>query len=160
MKNKNLMMEDITVIFEKVLKEHEASIVQKNQEIFHKQEQPILALISRNNSLTSQRLDSLSKDINNLKESLEFSQNEYDNKFKNMGDKVQKLEKETNQMKEELHVIQTTKQSWAIETDAKLVDLENRSKQKNLRFEEIKKHENESWEDCENKICDLLENKL
>ena len=102
MKNKNLM---ITVIFEKVLKEHEASIVQKNQEIFHKQEQPILALISRNNSLTNQRLDSLSKDINNLKESLEFSQNEYDNKFKNMGDEVQKLEKETNQMKEELHVI-------------------------------------------------------
>ena len=62
-------MEDIKVIFEKMLKEHEASIVQKNQEMFHKQEQSILALISGNNSLTNQRLDNLSKDLNDLKES-------------------------------------------------------------------------------------------
>ena len=61
-----------------MLKEHEASIVQKNQETFHKQEHSILALISGNNSLVNKRLDSLSKDINDLKESLEFSQNKYD----------------------------------------------------------------------------------
>ena len=89
MTTRNLTTEDIRVIFEKMLKEHEASIVQKNQEMFHKQEQSILALISGNNSLTNQRLDNLSKDINDLKESLEFSQNEYDDKFKNMGDKIQ-----------------------------------------------------------------------
>ena len=71
-----------------------------------------------------------------------------------MGDKIQKLEEKINLMKEELHVIQTTKPSWAIETDAKLIDLEDRSRRNNLRFE------NESWEDCENKIYDLLENKL
>ena len=35
---KNITMEDIKGIFEKVLKEHQASIVQKNQEMFHKQE--------------------------------------------------------------------------------------------------------------------------
>ena len=59
--------------------------------------------------MTNQRLDSLSKDINDLKESLKFFQNEYDDKFKNMGDKVEKLEEKINLMKEELHVIQTTK---------------------------------------------------
>ena len=101
-------MGDIKVTFEKMLKEHEVSIVQKNQEMFHKQEQSILALISGNNSLMNQRLDNLSKDIN---ESLEFSQNEYDDKFKNMGDKTQKLEQKINLMKEELHGIQTTKPS-------------------------------------------------
>ena len=90
-----------------MLREHEASVVQ---------------LIYGNNSLTNQRLDSLSKDINDLKESLEFSQNEYDDKFKNISEKVQKLEEEINLMKEELHVIQTTKLSWVMETDAKLVD--------------------------------------
>ena len=62
-------MGDIKIIFEKMLKEGEASIVQKNQEMFHKQEQSILALISGNNSLTNQRLDNLSKDLNDLKES-------------------------------------------------------------------------------------------
>ena len=72
-------------IFEKILREHEASIHQKNQEMFHKQKQSILALKSGNNSLMSQPLHSLSKDIN---ESLEFSQNEYDDKLKNKGEKV------------------------------------------------------------------------
>ena len=83
-----------------MLREHEASIIQKNQEMFHKQEQPILALISRNNSSRNQRLDSFIKDIRDLKVSLEFSQNEYDDRFKNIGDKVQKLAEEINQMKE------------------------------------------------------------
>ena len=63
-------------------------------------------------------------------------------------------------MKEELHVIQTIKPWWTIETDAKLLDLEDCSRRNNLRFEWIKEYENESWEDCENKIYDLLENKL
>ena len=99
-----------------MLKKHESSIVQKIQEMFHRQEQSILVLISGNNSLTNQRLDNISKDINDLKESLEFSQNKYDNKFRNMGDKIQKLEQKLNLMKEELHVIQTTKPSWTIET--------------------------------------------
>ena len=125
-KHKNLTMEDIKVILEKMLKEHEGSIVQKNQEMFHKQEQSILALISENNALTNQRIDNLSKDINDLKESLEFSQNEYDDKFKNMGDKIQKLEEKVNLMREEAHVTQTTKSSWAIERDAKLINLEDR----------------------------------
>ena len=107
MTTKILTMEDIKIIFEKMLREHEASVVQ---------------LIYGNNSLTNQRLDSLSKDINDLKESLEFSQNEYDDKFKNISEKVQKLEEEINLMKEELHVIQTTKLSWVMETDVKLVD--------------------------------------
>ena len=58
--------------------------------MFHKQEQSILALISGNYSLTNQRLYNLSKDINDLKESLEFLQNECDDKFKNIGDKNSK----------------------------------------------------------------------
>ena len=150
-------MDDINVIFEKMLKEHKAAIVQKNQEMFHKQEQSILALISENNSLTNQHLDSLSKDINDLKKNMEFSQNEYDDKFDNLGEKVEKLEKKVNLMKQELHVIRTIKASWPIEADTKLVDLEDCSWQNNLRFEEIKEHENESCEDCKNKTCGSLE---
>ena len=76
----------------------------------------------------------------------------------NMGDKIQNLEEKINLMKEELHVIQTTKPSWVIKTDVKLIELEDRSMQNNLRFEGIKEHENESREDCGNKISDLLEN--
>ena len=63
-------------------------------------------------------------------------------------------------MKEELHVIQTAKPSQVVETDAKLVDLQDHSWQNNLRFERIKEHENDSREDCENKVYDLLESTL
>ena len=38
MTTKNFTMEDIKVIFENMLKKHEVSIVQKYQEMFHKQE--------------------------------------------------------------------------------------------------------------------------
>ena len=91
--------------------------------MFYKQERSILALIFGNNSLMKQRLVSLSKDINDLKESLEFSQNECDDKFMNMDHKVQKLEEEIYRMKQELLVIiQTTKPLWVTETDIKFVD--------------------------------------
>ena len=39
-------------------------------------------------------------------------------------------------------------------------NLEDHSRQNNLRFEGTKEHENKSWKDFENKIYDLLENKL
>ena len=68
------------MIFRKMLKELEPLIVQKNQEMFYKQKQSILALVSGNNSLTNQCIYSLSKDINDQKESLDFSQNVYDDK--------------------------------------------------------------------------------
>ena len=80
MTTKHLTMEDIKVIFRKMLKELEPLIVQKNQEMFYKQKQSILALVSGNNSLTNQCIYSLSKDINDQKESLDFSQNVYDDK--------------------------------------------------------------------------------
>ena len=110
--------------------------------MLHKQGHSILALISGNNSLTNQRLGSLSKYLNDVKDSLKFSQNGYDDKFKNMGDKIQKLKEEINLMNEELHV-QKKKPSWAIKTDTKLVELKDCSRQKTLRFEEIKNLENE-----------------
>ena len=88
--------------------------------------------------MTNQRLDSLSMDINDLEENLEFSQNEYDDKLKNMGDKLK--EGEIHLMKEALHVIQITKPSCAIETDVKLADLEIRCRCNNPRFEKIKEH--------------------
>ena len=68
----------------------------------------------------------------------------YDDKFKNMGDKIQKLEEAINLMNEELHVIHTTKPLWMIKTDAKLVNCETHSRLNKLRFGGIKEHEIQS----------------
>ena len=40
------------------------------------------------------------------------------------------------------------------------MDLEDRSRRNKLRILDIKKDPRESWEECENKIYDLLEGKL
>ena len=72
-----------------------------------------------------------------------FFQNEYDDKFKNMGVKFQKLEEKINLLKKELHVIQTTKPLYATQKDAKLVDLEDCPRRNNLGFKGIKEHESE-----------------
>ena len=47
-----------------------------------------------------------------------------------------------------------------VETDAKLVHLQDRSRRNNVRFEGIKEHEKGSWDDRENKIYDLLKSRL
>ena len=50
--------------------------------------------------------------------------------------------------------------TWALEIRRKLVDLEYRSRRNNLGILIIKEDPRESWEECENKIYDLLEEKL
>ena len=46
--------------------------------------------MSGNNTLANQRLGNLSKDKNDLKESLEFSQKDNYDKFKHRADKIEK----------------------------------------------------------------------
>ena len=50
--------------------------------------------------------------------------------------------------------------TWALEIRRKLLDLEYRSRRNNLGILIIKEDPRESWEECENKIYDLLEEKL
>ena len=54
----------------------------------------------------------------------------------------------------------TTEPTWSLEIHRKIVDLEDRSRRNNLRVLGIKEDPQESWEECDNKIYDLLEEKL
>ena len=106
------------------------------------------------------RLTLVKTDVEKLKESLSFTQNDIDQMFLNINKKVQSLEKELSSTKEDVGVIQTTEPTWALEIHRKLVDLEDRSRRNNLRILGIKEEPRESWEECEDKIYDLLEEKL
>ena len=135
--------------------------------MFTKHEKLVLDLISGYQALLKQRLEhlcdsltSVKTDVEELKESLSFTKNDIDQKFSNINEKVQGLEKELSSTKENVCVIQTTEPTWALEICRKLVDLEDRSGRNNLRILDIKKDPRESWEECESKIYDLLEEKL
>ena len=56
------------------------------------------------------------------------------------------MERNQFSLKKDIEVIQTTKPSWAIEIENKLVDLEDRSMRNNLRINGIKEGKNETWE--------------
>ena len=113
-----------------------------------------------NTTLTNQRLDNLSKEIADLKESLEFTQEETEGKFSKLNEKITSMERNLFSLKKDIEVIQTTKPSWAIEIENKLVDLEDRSRRNNLRINGIKEGKNETWEECEERVNCFLEEKL
>ena len=46
------------------------------------------------------------------------------------------------------------------EVSKKLIELEDRSRRNNIRFDGQTKNPNETWDDCERKVQDVLLNKL
>ena len=72
----NITIEYIKKIFQDMFKQHQEVITKKQEEMFRSHENSIMQLISGNTTLTNQRLDNLSKEIADLKESLKFTQEE------------------------------------------------------------------------------------
>ena len=70
------------------------------------------------------------------------------------------MEKNLFGLKKDIDIIQTTKPSWAIDIENKLVDLEDRSRRNNLRINGIKEGKNETWEEFEERVNCFLEEKL
>ena len=49
------------------------------------------------------------------------------------------MERNLSSLKKDIEVIQTTKPSWAIEMENKLLELEDRSRRSNVKINEIKR---------------------
>ena len=98
--------------------------------MFTKHEKSVLDVVSGHQALLKQRLEpcdsftSVKTDVEKLKESLRFTQNDIDQRFPNKNEKVQNLEKELISTKEDVGVIQTTEPTWALEIRREQVDLE------------------------------------
>ena len=132
---KLITIKEIREIFREMLQEHET----KPEGVLAKHEKFVLDLISGHQTLLKQRLDqlcdsltSVKTDVEELKESLSFTQDNMEQRFSNKNEKVQSLEKELSSTKEDTGIIQTTEPTWASEISRKLVDLEDRSKKENL----------------------------
>ena len=90
-------------------------------------------------------IDSVVKDVAQLKDSLEFSQKDlidHGEKIKSIEDNVSKIEAT---MKKHIE---------------KTVYLENQSRRNNLRFEGLLEDDNETWDETEAKVKNVLVEKL
>ena len=70
------------------------------------------------------------------------------------------MEKNLFSLKKCIDIIQTTKPSWAIDIENKLVDFEDRSRRNYLRVNGIKEGKHETWEECEERVNCFLEEKF
>ena len=122
------------------------------QEEFKKQAENITNLISGNFKLTMQEIHGLENEVNDLRKSLEFTQN-------NLEEKVDIVEKRMEKLESDIQEIYEYQIDPKYVQD-KLTELEDRSRRINIRIDGIKETKGETWNDCEEKVLILIETKL
>ena len=122
------------------------------QEEFKKQAENITNLISGNFKLTMQEIHGLENEVNDLRKSLEFTQN-------NLEEKVDIVEKRMEKLESDIQEIYEYQIDPKYVQD-KLTELEDRSRRINIRIDGIKETKGETWNDCEEKVLILIEMKL
>ena len=137
------------------------------QEMFKEQQKALLNIVPTNTTPLQKSLDRLSiqiqgnsnrleniiKETDDLKLSLEVTQEIQDEKIKSVEKLVKEAEKKYKQEIESL-IIKSKEQ------DDKLRVLEDRSRRDNLRFDGIPEYKNETWADTEDILKDTLREQL
>jgi chromosome segregation ATPase len=101
---------------------------------------------------TTARVDGLVKEVAELKYSLQYSQKDIDSQQKDLDSK----QMEINSISAEITNIKTSLNKFGDKT----VDLENRSRQNNLRIVGIPEKPGETWEESEALVKSALKEKL
>ena len=107
-------------------------------EEFQKQEKNLFNIISGNFEITMKEIKDLKADLSDFTDSLKFTENVIEKK-------VEKLETELDNLEDKVQDI------WEYQIDQdyiqhKLIELEDRSRQSNIRIDDIKEEKGETWE--------------
>ncbi|XP_035693558.1 LOW QUALITY PROTEIN: uncharacterized protein LOC118427744 [Branchiostoma floridae] len=123
------------------------------KDLLDRQEQNFRSFVQIITDSTNQRMDNLVREMQDLKSSLQFSQDEL---------KDLKADKDSN-----LKKIKQLEQDIASRNDdvstgltEKLDYIENQSRRNNLIFDGIKEEKGETWEQAEMKVKDVIKKKL
>ena len=125
------------------------------KEEFEKQQKNLLNLISGNFEMTMAEIKKVQSDINELKTSLEHTETVLEEKVAKTEEKVEKLQEQIN----ELWDYQVDYERLEF-TQRKIVELEDRSRRNKLPIDWITEKENETWDECEQKVQSLIKDKL
>ena len=125
------------------------------KEEFEKQQKNLLNLISGNFDITITEIKKVQSDINELKASFEHTETVLEEKFAKAENKVEKLQKQIN----ELWDYQVDPERIEF-TERKIVDLDDQSRKNNLSIDGISEKENETWDECEQEVQSLIQDKL
>ena len=123
--------------------------------MFENHQNILTKLISDNNILINQRMDLFAKEIEEVKSSIEMT----DSILTKQAGEIKQLQEKSKIIKTNEVAVLSVK-TLTTNLQEKIVDLENRSRRNNLRVDGITEHANETWQVCEEKIKELLKNKL
>ena len=119
---------------------------------FEKQQKNLLNLISGNLEIPMKEIKSIKTEMDDLKKSIEFTENVLEEKVQECQEKAEDLDERIQEMYE-----------WQLDPEYahnKLVDLEDRSRQNNLNIDGIKEKVGKSWEDCKAEAEKFFREKL
>ena len=101
---------------------------------------------------TNERLDKISNEVLEITKSLEFTQGKLD-------EEISIVKNDISKTKSDMQVLEDDPLD-PNEVSKKLIELEDRSRRNNIRFDGLTEDPNEIWDDRERKVQDVLLNKL
>ena len=132
----------------------------KTLEMFKEHEQTVLSIISSNFTIINQRLDKLAQDITNNTNRIDKIAEE-NNEIKYSLETTQEIwNTKANDMKEEINTLKEELKERDKFFKEKLRIMEDRSRRNNIRVEGIPESENESWEETEKKLKEIIKTDL
>ena len=104
----------------------------------------IKEMINDNIKVTNDRLDRISQDVTDLKQSLEFTQEQMKEEINKIKKDLKDLDKNINEVQQDLLDPKYV--------SSKLIELEDRSRRNNLRIDGIDEKPNETRDECEARV--------
>lgn len=133
------------------------------KELLKVQESSIKSFLSVYMDNTNQRLDQIIRTVQDLKNSLEFTQAQFEEFKKSSLSVGEESFKKMTDFADKFQDFSTIIDEVSLkvnEIDIKADDLENRSRRDNLCFDGVPESTNESWQNSEDKIKEIISSKL
>ena len=122
------------------------------KEEFEIQQKNIVTLVSGNFEITMQEIKKVNNEINKLKTSIEHTDEVLQERMEKIEEKYDHINSKVNENYE--HQLDPQY------VEAKLIELEDRSRRCNLIIDGVEEGKDETWDQCEEKVLDIFTDQL
>ena len=144
--------EELVVIIKGIIKEEFKEHERKINEEFKEHEKKINEMLKSQLENTNGCLEKISKEVLEITKSLEFTQGQ-------LNDEIAIVKNDISQVKADMREMENDLLD-PYDVSNKLVEMEDRSRRNNLRFDGLVDNSKETWEECERKVQEVISNHL
>ena len=144
--------EELVVIIKGIIKEEFKEHERKINEEFKEHEKKINEMLKSQLENTNGRLQKISTEVLEITKSLEFTQGQLNDEIAIVKNDISQIKADMREMENDL--------LDPYDVSNKLVEMEDRSRRNNLRFDGLVENSKETWEECERKVQEVISNRL